>query len=270
MNARVVFLCAFVLGSWGTSAFAQFPFSSGSTSSSQQRPLFFSGQADGPLFAVGVVSHPGFDGNVRGLKSLLLKIPYLCNLKTDPVPRLVDLKRKVEVTANPFLVLTGKGAFRPSPAEIANLRAFLLLGGLLFADDPTANYASPFSTSVREVFGSMFPRRALEKIERGHVVFQTFYLLDSAVGRVIERPYLERMDIDGRGALILSYNDMIGSWEKDLLGTYVYSVSPGGERQRTLSLRLGVNIVFYALTLDYKADQVHIPDILKRRKLLRR
>jgi len=38
----------------------------------------------------------------------------------------------------------------------------------------------------------------------------------------------------------------------------------GGNRQRKLSLRLGVNIVMYALTLDYKKDMVHLPIILER------
>ena len=39
---------------------------------------------------------------------------------------------------------------------------------------------------------------------------------------------------------------------------------PGGDDQRTLSIRFGVNLVMYALTGNYKADQVHIPAILQR------
>ena len=31
--------------------------------------------------------------------------------------------------------------------------------------------------------------------------------------------------------------------------------------------RLGVNIAMYALCLDYKEDQVHIPFIMKRRRI---
>ena len=34
---------------------------------------------------------------------------------------------------------------------------------------------------------------------------------------------------------------------------------PGGERQREMAFRTGVNIVMYALTGNYKADQVHVP-----------
>ena len=44
-----------------------------------------------------------------------------------------------------------------------------------------------------------------------------------------------------------------------------HGVYPRGDRQRELAIRRGVNIVMYALCVEYKADQVHIPFILKRR-----
>ena len=39
---------------------------------------------------------------------------------------------------------------------------------------------------------------------------------------------------------------------------------PGGERQREMSYRFGINMLMYALTGNYKADQVHLPAILER------
>ena len=36
------------------------------------------------------------------------------------------------------------------------------------------------------------------------------------------------------------------------------------EEQRTLSFRFGVNIIIYSLTGNYKSDQVHVPEILKK------
>jgi hypothetical protein len=41
-------------------------------------------------------------------------------------------------------------------------------------------------------------------------------------------------------------------------------VSPGGENQREMSFRVGVNVVMHALTGNYKDDQVHIQDIVQR------
>jgi hypothetical protein len=50
----------------------------------------------------------------------------------------------------------------------------------------------------------------------------------------------------------------------DARGNTPYAVIPGGARQRTLAYRFGVNLVMYALTGNYKGDQVHVDTILER------
>ena len=42
------------------------------------------------------------------------------------------------------------------------------------------------------------------------------------------------------------------------------AVDTGGDRQREMAVRFGINAVVYALTGNYKADQVHVPAILQR------
>ena len=64
--------------------------------------------------------------------------------------------------------------------------------------------------------------------------------------------------------LIYSSNDQAGAWSRNKLGQWSYDVIAGGHKQRQLSIRLGVNIIMYALTLDYKKDMVHLPIILER------
>jgi hypothetical protein len=44
----------------------------------------------------------------------------------------------------------------------------------------------------------------------------------------------------------------------------MFPVVPGGERQREMAYRFGVNLVMYTLTGNYKSDQVHVPAILER------
>jgi hypothetical protein len=44
----------------------------------------------------------------------------------------------------------------------------------------------------------------------------------------------------------------------------LFPVIPGGERQRELAFRFGINLVMYVLTGNYKSDQVHAPAILER------
>jgi hypothetical protein len=41
-------------------------------------------------------------------------------------------------------------------------------------------------------------------------------------------------------------------------------VVPGGEFQREMAYRFGVNLVMYALTGNYKTDQVHVPSLLRK------
>ena len=42
------------------------------------------------------------------------------------------------------------------------------------------------------------------------------------------------------------------------------AVVPGSDRQREFAIRTGINVVMYALTGNYKADQVHVPALLER------
>ena len=72
--------------------------------------------------------------------------------------------------------------------------------------------------------------------------------------------------VGGRAAVIYSRHALGGAWARDDLGNPEYPVTPGGAPQREEAIRLGVNLVMYALCLDYKADQVHVPFIMKRRR----
>ena len=69
---------------------------------------------------------------------------------------------------------------------------------------------------------------------------------------------------DGVSSVIIGGHDWAGAWAVDELGLAAYPVLPGGERQRELARRVGVNVVMYALTGNYKTDQVHIPALLER------
>ena len=64
--------------------------------------------------------------------------------------------------------------------------------------------------------------------------------------------------------MIIGANDWAGAWAADFAGTPLLPVVPGGERQRELAYRFGINWVMYALTGNYKTDQVHVPAIIER------
>ena len=104
----------------------------------------------------------------------------------------------------------------------------------------------------------------MQKIPRDHSIFRSFYLINRVAGRAEIQPYLEGVSIKGRTVLVYSSNDLGGAWSRNKLGYWNYDMVGGGRTQRDLSIRLGVNITLYALTLDYKKDMVHLPIILER------
>ena len=74
----------------------------------------------------------------------------------------------------------------------------------------------------------------------------------------------EAQQSDGVSSMIVTSNDLAAAWALDESGLPTHAVVPGGQMQREMAYRTGVNIVMYALTGNYKADQVHVPDLLKR------
>ena len=69
---------------------------------------------------------------------------------------------------------------------------------------------------------------------------------------------------DGVSSVIIGANEWVGAWAEDDSGEPLYPVVPGGETQREMARRFGVNLVMYALTGNYKTDQVHVPALLER------
>jgi hypothetical protein len=104
----------------------------------------------------------------------------------------------------------------------------------------------------------------LVKLPAKHVVYRSFYLVQRPVGRVQGSDSIEAIEKSGRAAVIYSRHDLGGALERDNVGNYAHDVVPGGPAQREMAQRLAVNIVLYALCLDYKDDQVHAPFIMRR------
>ncbi len=169
----------------------------------------------------------------------------------------------------PFLYLAGDREFSlPSERALGRLQRFLTYGGFLLIDSAEGSVGGGFDRSVRRLLRASVLSREdeLGDVPSDHVVYQTFYLLDEPVGRLALESAMEGVFLDGRLAVAYVQNDLGGAWERDNFGNYRYQPEPGGHRQREMSFRLGVNIAMYALTLDYKEDQVHVPFIMRRRR----
>ncbi len=165
----------------------------------------------------------------------------------------------------PLVYFAGDRAFPPlSEAEVTGLKRFVEFGGFVLIDDAAPEQGG-FDASIRRDLARAFGPGALVRLPSTHTIYRSFYLLDRPIGRVEGPDYLEAVMHGDRAAVIYSRHDLGGAWDRDNLGNYLHSVEPGGEAQRETAVRLGVNLVLYALCLDYKDDQVHAPFIMRRR-----
>ena len=165
----------------------------------------------------------------------------------------------------PFLYLTGALDFAPfTEEEILTLRRFLSFGGVMLVNDASGYRGGAFERRIREEALRIFPDQALERLPFDHAVFRSYYLVRMIAGRRLVSPSLEGVTIDDWTPLIYCQNDLGGAWERDHLGNWRHECLPGGESQRFQSFMLGVNIVMYALTENYKKDKIHIPFINRK------
>jgi hypothetical protein len=166
---------------------------------------------------------------------------------------------------SPFLYWSGDRGFAElSEAELTGLRRFVEYGGFLVIDD-AAPEASGFDAGVRKTLLRAFPGERLARLPNEHTLYRSFYLLERPYGRVAAPDQLEAVFHAGRAAIVYSRLDLGGAWALEDARDASFSIVPGGGAQREQALRLGVNLVMYALCLDDKDDQVHAPFLLRRR-----
>ena len=204
------------------------------------------------------------DPRPEALRSLLAQIARRTSVEVNREPTSLQLSDP-KLFKYPFIYLGGDKAFEPfEESDLKTLRKYLSYGGFLFIDDNSTAVNSEFDRSVRRMVERMFPQMPLRNIPRDHSGFRSFYLLNTVSGRAIIKSSMEGISLKGRTVLMYSVNDQAGAWSRNKLGDWNYDVIAGGYRQRQLSIRLGINIILYALTLDYKKDMVHLPIILER------
>jgi hypothetical protein len=170
-------------------------------------------------------------------------------------------------------------------ATLAKIDTYMKQGGMIIFD--TRDFGSGLPTGVgmgreggtplQRLLGRLdIPR--LEPVPESHVLTKSFYILRTFPGRWdggqmwVEADSAEPADADTRKArradgvssILVTPNDLAAAWALDDRLRPLYPTVPGGEAQREMSYRVGINIVMYALTGNYKADQVHAPALIER------
>jgi uncharacterized protein DUF4159/aerotolerance regulator-like protein len=187
-------------------------------------------------------------------------------------PMAVDLERD-ELIFFPLLYWpVVEGQQLPSAKAIERVNRYLATGGTILFDTRDQGERTAFSGAStqarlrRLVVGLNVP--PLVPVPPDHVLTKSFYLMQEFPGRwtggtLWIEPVEDQVN-DGVASVIVGGNDWAAAWATDQRGQPLYPVVPGGEPQREQAYRFGVNLVMYALTGNYKTDQVHVPAILER------
>ncbi len=157
------------------------------------------------------------------------------------------------------------GMALPSPDAARRLEAYMRNGGTILFD--TRRRGGGRSQGLRQLAREL-DLPSLVPVPAEHVLGRSYYLLSEFPGRwdgdtVWIEPGGEHVN-DGVTSVVAGSHDWAGAWAMDDNQHPMFAVVPGGDRQREMAYRFGVNVVMHVLTGSYKADQVHLPAIIER------
>jgi hypothetical protein len=169
-----------------------------------------------------------------------------------------------------------------SPQALSKISDYMRNGGTILFDTrdlslgSTRGPNSPGQQTLRRLIGKL-DLPPLQPVPSDHVLTKSFYLLQDFPGRwdggkvwveALPPPDPDAGPSPARGGdsvspVIIGGNDWASAWAVDATGQPIADVS-GGDQQREMAVRFGINVVMYALTGNYKTDQVHVPALLER------
>jgi hypothetical protein len=159
-----------------------------------------------------------------------------------------DGTRLHEMTQYPFLFMTAELPPELGSAERANLREYLLRGGVIFAEDcvigkthknGTGLPVDAFFLGMSQEFRRILPEARLERVPLSHPVFHCFYDLPDGLPVMQGVAHgLHGLFLEGRVVAFLSASDNHCGWA----GSFFK------KEMNTAALQMGTNIYIYAMT----------------------
>ncbi len=216
-------------------------------------PLLIRPQLSPPqnLFTIARLKYGGGGDWYWGPSALPNLLAFL--RQNTNIPTTVDEARVAIADDNffsyPFLFMTGHGNVRFSDEEARRLRTFLTKGGFLLAND---SYG--LDKAFRREMKKVFPEEELVELPFSHPVFHSFYDLPNGVPKIHQhdgkpaRGY--GIFYKNRLVVFYAYEADIGDGWEDLS---VYNDPP---EKHEAALKMGTNLIFYALTGGEKTEGV--------------
>jgi len=141
----------------------------------------------------------------------------------------------------PYLYMTGHGNIRFTDDEVIALRSILMNGGFLHADD---NYG--MDDSFRREMKRVFPNKDLVPLPHDHPIFSSYFKMLNGLPKVHEHdnhpPQALALFEDKRMILVYTFESDLGDgWEDASVHQDPFPI-------REAALKMGVNIIYFALT----------------------
>ena len=141
----------------------------------------------------------------------------------------------------PYMYLNGHGNIKLTDNEIIALRSTLLNGGFLHADD---NYG--MDKSFRREIKRVFPNKDFLNLPNSHPIFNSFYNMPNGLPKIHEHdnkpPQALALFEENRMIVLYTYESDLGDgWEDPSIHKDPWPV-------RESALKMGVNIIYFALT----------------------
>ena len=197
----------------------------------------------GQSFSIARVHYDGGGDWYSNASSLPNLLRYLEKNTTMSVHHKENkIKLTIEnLNQNPYLYLNGHGNIKFNDNEIIALRSALMNGSFLHADD---NYG--MDKSFRREMKKVFPNKNFVNLPNNHPVFDSYYNFPNGLPKVHEhdnKPPQALALFEGEKMIVLyTYESDLGDgWEDGSVHQDPWPI-------RESALKMGVNIIYYALT----------------------
>lgn len=201
--------------------------------------LSFRAAVDKPLKIALLKYNGGGDwyANPTSLPNLVKYCNQTLNMNLDPEPPTVEVGSQ-ELFNYPFVHMTGHGNVVFSEQELDNLRAYLIGGGFLHADD---NYG--MDKFIRPQLEKLFPGTKLVELPFSHGIYHQKFDFPNGLPKIHEHdgttPQAFGLFHEGRLVVLYTYECDLGDGWEDA------DVHKDTEEARQKALRMGANLLSY-------------------------
>lgn len=200
------------------------------------------------------------DGQARaGLEALSRALAARTAVETGPVRALNPATDDPARTPVIYWLLPDRPS-RLSPEALRRLNAHMRHGGLLVVDTSGQNRTPEAARTLARAALAGLEVPPLELAPEDHVLRRSFYLLNRFDGRASDA----RVWVESAAAAAAGARDGVSPVVLTDGGLAVAWAGGGAPGAREGALRFGINLVMYALTGQYKADQLHVQALLDR------